>query len=336
MFKKENIELMIISPKEGEKITLANKRLSKWISNYKPYSNKYSYLKGDNFKKKNILFKWKCNVPIDKYILRIKEEVTNIEQVFEVNRSCLKISDLNVNSSYIWSVEAITNNKILSKISCEFYTLKTPKFIKVNGVLNFRDIAFFSNTLKQGMIFRSARLEEISKCGKAKIKSLKIKTDIDLREPAEGLAGIHSPIENINYYCLPGAYYVDSDAKITDPKYQANLVKIIKILSNEENYPVVIHCAIGRDRTGTLAAIIEALLGATYEDILIDYSASFFSEASKIDNANPIDMTNKILEVYDYLNNYSNSSLSENCEKFLIDIGAEKISLDKIKLIMKK
>ena len=335
MNEKEDSKLKLIFPKQGESVSLANEAISKWVLNYKPHSMGNNYVKCDHCKEKSILFKWKCNDPVDSYILKIKELATNEEQKFEVAHPYLEVTCLNVNSKYLWSVEAIVNHKIIAKQSNEFITLKTPKFINVEGVLNFRDIAFFSNTLKQGMIFRSASLDEITERGISKIKKLKIRSDIDLREPNEGLAGIHSPLKDTNYYCLPGAYYVESGAKITDPKYQANLVKVIEELANEENYPLVIHCAIGRDRTGTLAAILEALLGATYEDILMDYEASFFSEAAHKDNANPDDMTNKILEVYNYLNNYSSSSLAENSEKFLLNIGAKKTSLDKIKLIMK-
>jgi hypothetical protein len=37
----------------------------------------------------------------------------------------------------------------------------------------------------------------------------------------------------------------------------------------------LIHCSLGRDRTGVVCAIIEALCGATYQEIVDDYMYSY-------------------------------------------------------------
>lgn len=43
----------------------------------------------------------------------------------------------------------------------------------------------------------------------------------------------------------------------------------------ESDGPYLIHCSLGRDRTGVVCAVIEALCEATYEEIIEDYMASY-------------------------------------------------------------
>ena len=50
------------------------------------------------------------------------------------------------------------------------------------------------------------------------------------------------------------------------------------VLTSVRNYgPIYFHCAIGRDRTGTLAFLIEGLLGMSKSDIYKDYELTNFS-----------------------------------------------------------
>ena len=43
------------------------------------------------------------------------------------------------------------------------------------------------------------------------------------------------------------------------------------IFGNKDNYPIVMHCSIGTDRTGMLAFLINSLLGVSEEDLYKDY-----------------------------------------------------------------
>jgi len=43
------------------------------------------------------------------------------------------------------------------------------------------------------------------------------------------------------------------------------------------NYPMVIHCIGGTDRTGTYAYLINGLLGVSEEELILDYDISFMA-----------------------------------------------------------
>lgn len=48
----------------------------------------------------------------------------------------------------------------------------------------------------------------------------------------------------------------------------------VRIMSNRENMPVLIHCAHGKDRTGLLVAVVLGSIGVSDEDIITDYGLS--------------------------------------------------------------
>jgi len=64
-----------------------------------------------------------------------------------------------------------------------------PMDIDLKSVLNFRDIGgipgHMNKTIREGLIFRSAHPDRISKKDAEKLISLKIRTIIDLRAPHE-------------------------------------------------------------------------------------------------------------------------------------------------------
>ena len=50
-----------------------------------------------------------------------------------------------------------------------------------------------------------------------------------------------------------------------------SLVGALTLLGGEEHYPLVFHCAAGKDRTGVLAALVLELAGVDREVIVADY-----------------------------------------------------------------
>jgi len=52
------------------------------------------------------------------------------------------------------------------------------------------------------------------------------------------------------------------------------IVKVLRVCADEENYPLVFHCSSGKDRTGFVAAMILSICGVEREDIVEDYHLS--------------------------------------------------------------
>lgn len=329
-------KIRTLFPAKNALLQLANDEVAKWFKPYRPNRLGNHYGKGDHFAGKDVVFEWEYVGRADYFVLEIAEK-GDYNGCLRYRTTVKKVSvgELNVLADYAWRVTAYQDGKKVAIGESCFSTEKSPASIVIDGVSNARDVAFFSKTVRQGMIYRSASLDEITEKGLSDaLSKYKIKTEIDLRNTGEGK---QSPLgDKVNYYSLPGAYYVSSGASVKDSFYRQNMAKAIGVFAYESNYPILFHCAIGRDRTGTLAAVIEAFLGAEYDDIMADYEMSFFSEAGCKDGAEPDIMFSKITEIYDFLSEYGEDTLQENTAKFLRDSGVTSEELENIRRIMKK
>ena len=151
-----------------------------------------------------------------------------------------------------------------------------------------------------GKLYRGSRLDDIQKNPSWKevlFNTLGASVDLDLRGLPKGtLVGsgeknpwvAADPIEYCNiklwHYFYPSAYKDQgpesgvSDGTSSDT-YQYTIRKIINWLA--EGRVVYFHCHGGSDRTGTLAFLIEALLGVSENDLSKDYELTCFSGESK-------------------------------------------------------
>jgi len=57
-------------------------------------------------------------------------------------------------------------------------------------------------------------------------------------------------------------------------EFGGRIVRALEIIAGAENHPLVFHCAMGKDRTGILAAVLLGLLGVEDKDIIEDYVLS--------------------------------------------------------------
>ena len=88
-----------------------------------------------------------------------------------------------------------------------------------------------------------------------------------------------------------------------------------------DNYPILFHCSVGRDRTGTLAIVIYALLGVSEEEIIKDYELSFLSASGTQDGGDANTMVNSCKMVIGYLYGFGGATLQESAESFLLYLG---------------
>ena len=165
------------------------------------------------------------------------------------------------------------------------------RHIALDGLVNFRDLGGYraadGRTVRWGRLFRSDNLGKLR--GHDEFRALGIRTVVDLRYPWEIarrgrvdeslVATYHNlSIEHRTYDQAglgpevdPARYLADRYAEVIEDG-QAELRQLLDVIVDEENVPVVFHCAAGKDRTGIVAALILALLGVSDEDIVADFA----------------------------------------------------------------
>ena len=191
-------------------------------------------------------------------------------------------------------------------------------------------IAAFLNCILpfEGQILTSNIIHEVAvnliteKGIKEMVEVLKIKTELDVRQTEDNENGgiTVSPLgESVNYYSVPmksgGNYFLLNMGVLKD---------VFAVFGNEENYPIVIHCSIGTDRTGVICFLINALLGVSEEDLYKDYLFSMFGNINNNRNASTID---------DYLEKISfaeGNTLKEKTYNYLVDLGVAESDIDTI------
>ena len=239
------------------------------------------------------------------------------------------LDNLQINTTYYWYLQ---NGDAKSKVETFEVKSHAPRVLDIDGLTNARDLGGYitddGTYTNQGLIYRTSRLNEnestlplITKAGVAEMtKHLKIKSELDLRRVDNNENGgiTESPLgEGVNYYSVPmksggNCILLNEDV----------IKNAFEVLGNKENYPVVIHCSIGTDRTGMLCFLINALLGVSEEDLYKDYLFSNFADIGG--NRTPSTITTYIK----LLKNESGSTLAEKTKNYLlgIDVSLEDIN----------
>jgi len=173
------------------------------------------------------------------------------------------------------------------------------RLVPLEGSFNFRDLGGYPGLdgrhTRWGQLFRADALHELTADDLVQLRDLGLRTVIDLRTEREldrsgrGLLepepiGFHHlavvqegvqevvtvDTESLGAPAPPGddlaeryLWYLDVGRR--------SLVEALGLLSRAEHYPLVFHCAAGKDRTGVLAALTLDILGVDRQEIVADY-----------------------------------------------------------------
>lgn len=177
--------------------------------------------------------------------------------------------------------------RIAVRIGNEFSDIRTfrthaqvPRMLYVDGISNVRDFGGFptesGKRIRQEMIYRTSEMDshvEITEVGKQTMYDLGIRTDLDIRgikdEPRCPILD-ESRVQWVNY---PLAAY----AEIYNERQLELYGKSYSLLTDPANYPMIVHCWGGIDRTGTWLYILGAMLGVPEDLLGLDYEMSSFS-----------------------------------------------------------
>lgn len=182
---------------------------------------------------------------------------------------------------------------------------------------NVRDLGGWAcdgGTVKYGKLFRGGYVTSADRA--VLVEQLGIQHELDLRGANEGGLTVSPLGDDVRYTCAAAyAWYSLTPADA----WKANLRRVFDAVTHNE--PVYFHCAAGADRTGTLACVLEGLLGMSQSDIDKDYELTTFYSGSDTDaNArrrNEAEWSGLISA----LNSKSGSTFRDKCVTFAAELG---------------
>lgn len=185
--------------------------------------------------------------------------------------------------TYYCKVTTDNGQKTLANFS--FNTTGQMRHLKAEGTANVRDLGGWptesGRTVKYGMIFRGGEWNGGHNLEPEGIEALRlagIKAELDLRSDSEARSITSSVLgSGVAYKRTPLGQTQSHMEGLTNSKatYKTALQYVLTCVKNDR--PVYFHCAIGRDRTGTLAFLLEGVLGMSKSDIYKDYELTNFS-----------------------------------------------------------
>lgn len=198
-------------------------------------------------------------------------------------------------------------------------TLKPLDFLRYiqTNTWNVRDLGGWAcdgGTVKYGLLFRGG--EPSSADYNVLVKELGIKYDLNLRGSAEA-TWTKSPLGDDVYFVKADAYNWYS---LTNTEaWRINLQCVFDAVTHGE--PVYFHCAAGADRTGTLACVLEGLLGMSQSDIDKDYELTTFYSGSDTDANARRRNESEWKGLISAINTKSGSTFRDKCVTFVAELG---------------
>lgn len=253
----------------------------------------------------------------------------------------LAIENLFMGTDYYYQIVAHYADKVIQSRTFAMQTAYLPRTISIEGISNTRDIGGYytvdgTHRLRQGLVYRGGETEHVTEQGRYDfLYTYGIRTDLDLRGYAKSPFG-----DAVNFVSVSAPYYMGSSTGILAESYRDALITEIKTFADPASYPIYVHCALGRDRTGTVCFLISALCGVGETDLYRDFEMSFLSERGSYGSTPSAHVNGAFTDLFEYINTYpvannADASLADRTAAFMmeqLDITQEEI--DSIRSIM--
>lgn len=252
---------------------------------------------------------------------------------FATGASTVKIYNLLPNTHYYYQLQLTLSNGSTVGSLGELQTVASPRMLNVEGAVNVRDVGGWmtesGKIIPYGLLYRGSEIDGaveptycITDAGRMEMLThLGVRTDIDLRYSVDRAPNTKALGENVNYLYFPAPMY----SGIFDAEGEAVIRDIFKALADENNYPIYLHCTYGRDRTGTVCYLLEALLGVSREDLRREYDLSAFVSGYL--------ETEEFVRFSTRIETMTGNTLSEKAEGYLLSIGVTQTEIDNIRTI---
>ncbi len=169
----------------------------------------------------------------------------------------------------------------------------TDRHLSWDGCFNARDLGGISaagGTTRWGAVVRADSLDRLTAAGWARLAAHGVRTVVDLRNDEEvpadagprraGLRTVRVPIDDVadtGFWTWCRDEGLDGSPLYYRPFLDRKPERCAAAVAAVAQAPpggVVIHCGIGRDRTGLVTMLLLALAGVAAEDIAADYELS--------------------------------------------------------------
>ena len=333
------------NPSEKLEVPLLSGDIYEVCKNYKLFiTDKYNKNAEDLFAPTPLTISWESQETPLYYILDLStnSDMSDAESYVTFDTS-VTLDYLFMGYDYYYQIQAKFEDRVVKSRIFEFSTSYLPRTVYVDDkVSNTRDWGGYLcedgiHRVKQGIIYRGGKLEDITESGLQVMRNaLGIRTDLDVRGDGESNVKISPLGADVNYIETKGPYYTGNTGinfsgalSAERQAYKDALITEIRAFANPDNFPIYVHCSLGRDRTGTICFLINALLGVESTDLYRDYEISMMSKTGKLDGQSATYMVGSAFRgLYNYIQYYTSGTLAEKTEKYMLDLGitAEEIA----------
>lgn len=346
---------MLVAPAQGATVPLLNEGHKRYQA--MPHKERVAFFASAEKRKEMktagdhqlpVTFQWtRGDLLIDTYIVKLARDAA-----FE---HCVSVfgdeaDNLRIGTTYYWKIIAQTKTgPIESKVGVFQTEDRAPRLMTFDHVPNVRDMGGYKakngRRVRQGLVFRSSGLNDNAKdlpwyrggfhLGESRLTArskryllgeLGVKTDLDLRSDKECRGMTGSPLgPQVTWVHIPSLAYAGIYKKEGREAFQ----KDFRIFLNKGNYPIIVHCIAGQDRTGSLVFILNSLLGVGEEDLYLDWEyTGFYNPDPEFNHRARLD---KLVEGFQ---TFPGATLADKVEAYVLSLGFTQADLATFRDIM--
>ena len=288
---------------------------------------------------------WTADASAGSLNLHVQEGSWSRDYSLNAGAASQDMTNLVPGKEYKWTVTSTAGGQVVAEGSFKTKGLLHQVYFEPKG-RNARDLGGWKGlggkTLAFRKLYRGGAIHgsRLNAVGKAEFRAQGIKAEVDLREESD--VPSKSPMGDDIAFFAPG---FDSGynhmVRDNQPKVKETFCFVVKCL--RENKPVYFHCSAGRDRTGTLAVLLEGALGVSESDMAKDYELTYFSpegwSMSTDDDGNSY--YGHVRTTYSYksirktiFKETDSGTYPERIVKYLLKIGVPQQDIDDLRAIM--
>lgn len=240
-------------------------------------------------------------------------------------------SDLSIEGPISVTLTLKEKNGYFSSISSLKESLRRKDYNELSDsdFANFREVK--TKNIKEKTLYRSSNPIDPqlrrNKYADKLCKETKIKTIINLND-SKASASKYIGF-NKSYYSKQNVLYLPLSISFESKEFEEGLKECLKFIISNEG-PYLIHCTQGKDRTGFICAVIEALCGSSLDEIKEDYLLSYKNFYKTANDEITNVLVNNLSKAFN-TEDLENNNLRECAFDYLLRIGLDKKDIDKLK-----